>query len=285
MGNFNWTNRPTQIRKWEKDVDYVMFIDENGMSDITHILKKIMKGKEILEEEKFFTVTGVIFTKPSYRIAKDEINALKNKYWKNGYFEYKDKLQKVCFHSREIRRGSGPFNYTLIDYEGWGNGGVGKLIVKNSPIGCMGAGDKGYFFTGSNYVGAGAETGANNIICSGTYSSFSEGSVEFHNCVYGLTRNALIERIKKCFNMKYGIDRAYGYEFVGMTLIENGIAFAKHPIRKFKCPLRNANTKNSDGTVARYDYTSTTAEGRVVDGITFNNNPILDNLQYLLLWK
>ena len=170
-------------------------------------------------------------------------------------------------------------NYTLIDYEGWGNGFVGKLIVKNSPIGCMGGGDKGYFFTGSNYVGAGAETGANNIICSGTYGSFSEGSVEFHNCVYGLTRNALIERIKKCFNMKYGIDRAYGYEFVGMTLIENGIAFAKHPIRKFKCPLRNAGTKNSDGTVARYDYNSTTAEGRVVDGLTFNNNPTSDNAE------
>ena len=57
MGNFNWTNRPTQIRKWEKDVDYVMFIDENGMSDITHILKKIMKGKKILEilEEKLIS--------------------------------------------------------------------------------------------------------------------------------------------------------------------------------------------------------------------------------------
>lgn len=121
MGNFNWTNRPTQIKKWEKDVDYVMFIDENGISDITHILKKIMKGKEILEEEKFFTVTGVIFTKPSYKNAKDEINSLKNRYWKNGYFEYKDKLQKVCFHSREMRRGSGPFNYTLIDYEAFMN--------------------------------------------------------------------------------------------------------------------------------------------------------------------
>lgn len=94
-----------------------MFIDENGMSYITHILKKIMKGKEILEEEKIFTVTGVIFTKPSYRIAKDEINTLKNRYWKKWYFEYKDKLQKGCFHSREMRRGSGPFNYTLIDYE------------------------------------------------------------------------------------------------------------------------------------------------------------------------
>lgn len=117
MGNYNWTNRPTQIKTWENDVDYVMFIDENGISDITHILKKIMKGKEILDDENFFTVTGVIFTRPSYRTAKDKINAIKDKYWKDGYFEYKDKLQKVCFHSREMRRGSGPFNYTLIDYE------------------------------------------------------------------------------------------------------------------------------------------------------------------------
>lgn len=117
MGIYNWTNRPTQIKIWENDIDYVMFIDENGNSDITHILKKIMKGKEILNDEKFFTVTGVIFTRSSYKIAKDKINAMKDKYWKDGYFEYKDKLQKVCFHSREMRRGSGPFNYTLIDYE------------------------------------------------------------------------------------------------------------------------------------------------------------------------
>lgn len=57
-----------------------MIIYENGISDINYILKKIMKGKEILEEEKFFTVTGVIFTKSNYRIAKDKINTLKNKY-------------------------------------------------------------------------------------------------------------------------------------------------------------------------------------------------------------
>ena len=43
MGIYNWTNRPTQIKIWENDVDYVMFIDENGNSDITHILKKIIK--------------------------------------------------------------------------------------------------------------------------------------------------------------------------------------------------------------------------------------------------
>lgn len=116
MKNFNWTNRPTQIKNWEKDVDYVMFIDENGISDITHILKKIMKGKQILDEEKFFTVTGVIFTKSNYRNAKNTINSLKKQYWKNGYFQYHNKLQKVCFHSREIRRGSGPFNYNYIDY-------------------------------------------------------------------------------------------------------------------------------------------------------------------------
>lgn len=117
MGNFNWTNRPTPIDVWTKDVDYVMFVDENGNSDISYILKKIMKGKEIALEEKFFTVTGIIFKKSDYRIAKDKINILKNKYWKDGYFKYKEKLQKVCFHSREIRKGTGPFNYNLIDYK------------------------------------------------------------------------------------------------------------------------------------------------------------------------
>lgn len=113
----DWTNRPTQIKKWEKDVNYVMFVDENGNSDITHILKKIMKNKVVLDEEKYFTVTGVIFTRHNYKIAKEKINVLKNKYWHNGFFEYNGSTQKVCFHSREIRRGSGPFNYNTIDYD------------------------------------------------------------------------------------------------------------------------------------------------------------------------
>ena len=171
-------------------------------------------------------------------------------------------------------------NYTLIDYEGWGNGFVGKLIVKNSPIGCMGAGNKGYFFTGANFIGGGYEMNIENPMrCNGVYGSFSEGSVEFHNCIYGLSHESVINCIKKSFKIASGLDNAFGYEFVGKPILENGLAFMKHPIRRFKCPLRTAGTKNSDGTVARYDYTSTTAEGRVVDGITFNNNPILDNAE------
>ena len=70
----NWTNKPTKIKNWEKDIDYVMFVDENGNSDIKDILKCISKSQEIDINNKFFTVTGVIFTKQQYSIAKDKLN-------------------------------------------------------------------------------------------------------------------------------------------------------------------------------------------------------------------
>ena len=111
-----WTSRPTKIDNWEKGLDYVMFVDENGNSDIKDILKCIAKGQTVDINDRFFTVTGVIFTKQQYIIAKNKLNELKEKYWKNGVYLYKDTYKKVCFHSREIRRKSGAFDIHLIDY-------------------------------------------------------------------------------------------------------------------------------------------------------------------------
>lgn len=115
--DFNWTNKPTKIKNWEKNIDYVMFVDENGNSDIKDILKCISKSQEIDINNKFFTVTGVIFTKQQYSIAKDKLNKLKLKYWKNGTYIYNDEYRKVCFHSREIRRKTGAFDKNLINYD------------------------------------------------------------------------------------------------------------------------------------------------------------------------
>lgn len=113
----NWTVRLTQIDTWDNSIDYVMFVDENGNSDITNTLKNITQRIPIDINDKYFTVTGCIFTKKEYAIARTELNKLKNKYWKNGCFEYKNKKQKVCLHSREIRRRTGAFDSKQIDYE------------------------------------------------------------------------------------------------------------------------------------------------------------------------
>lgn len=124
-----WTKKPSQITTWNKDVNYVMFVDENGNCDMKYLLKRVSKNLPIDENDKYFTVTGCIFTKKDYFIAKQKMNELKNKYWNNGCFEYKNKIKKVCFHSREIRRKTDAFDINLINYDNFMND-VSNFIKK-----------------------------------------------------------------------------------------------------------------------------------------------------------
>ncbi|MCI9586172.1 MAG: DUF3800 domain-containing protein [Bacilli bacterium] len=115
-----WYDRPTKILKMGKDIDYVMCIDENGSSNnLTYVLKQISNDREVSEDDKYFTITGCIFTKEQYMNSKKIIKSLKNKYWENGVF-YDRKMKKdkaVCFHSREIRKHDNCFNDKIINYE------------------------------------------------------------------------------------------------------------------------------------------------------------------------
>lgn len=117
----SWTNRPTKINNWERGIDYVMFVDENGNSDVSHILKNITQRNPINVNDKYFTVTGCIFSKKDYIFAKQKIDELKNKYWENGFYQYKGNSQKVCLHSRDIRKRIGAFNPLLINYDNFMN--------------------------------------------------------------------------------------------------------------------------------------------------------------------
>lgn len=117
--NNNWHDYPQEIKHWNKDIDYIMFIDENrNGGKITNTLKKIINNDEINENDKYFTITGCIFEKKEYEKAKIEFTKLKNKYWKNGmYYDTKDKIEKyICFHSREIRRHDKAFNDEIINH-------------------------------------------------------------------------------------------------------------------------------------------------------------------------
>lgn len=117
-----WYDKPTKIRQLNDEIGYIMCIDENGSSNnFTYILKQISNGKEVLEDDKFFTITGCIFKKKDYINSKYAIKELKNKYWKNGmFYDNKQKREKVvCFHSREIRKHDNCFNESLIDYNGF----------------------------------------------------------------------------------------------------------------------------------------------------------------------
>lgn len=114
-----WYDKPTKILSIKKDINYVMYIDENGSSsNLTYVLKQISNEKEISEDDKYFTITGCIFTKEEYMNSKKIIKSLKNKYWEDGVF-YDSKLKRdkaVCFHSRDIRKHDNCFNDSVINY-------------------------------------------------------------------------------------------------------------------------------------------------------------------------
>lgn len=110
---------PQKIKNWNKNIDYVMFVDENNSVDKQQMVyKKIINNIPILDDEKYFTVTGVIFNKTNYSKMRNDIRRLKSKYQENGFYfdsKYKDS-RYVCFHSRDIRRHDGAFNDKVINY-------------------------------------------------------------------------------------------------------------------------------------------------------------------------
>lgn len=117
-----WRNRPTYIEKWPKDTDAIMFIDENGDASLKNIKEKISNEKLIDNNERFFTITGCVIKKKDFISIRNDIIALKNKYWEDGKFNYNNKkVKRVCFHSSEIRGRKGPFSDKVIDYDNFIN--------------------------------------------------------------------------------------------------------------------------------------------------------------------
>lgn len=112
-----WRNRPTYIEKWPKQIDAIMFIDENGDPSLKNIKKKIIRGKNIDINEKIFTVTGCVISKNDFLKIRKDIISLKNSYWEDGKFIYNRKLKRVCFHSSEVRGRKGPFSNKVINYD------------------------------------------------------------------------------------------------------------------------------------------------------------------------
>ena len=114
-----WYDKPIRVLSLKRDIDYIMCIDENGSSsNLTYVVKQISNEKELSEDDKYFTITGCIFTKDDYFNSKRLIKSLKNKYWNNGvFYDTKSKRDKeICFHSRDIRKHNVCFNDNVINY-------------------------------------------------------------------------------------------------------------------------------------------------------------------------
>lgn len=115
----NWKVKPTIQDSIYEDTTYVAYFDENGNSNINDIIKKKGNDESL---DNYFSLTCVLLRKECLDRLEDDINDLKSKYWNNGIYSYVNKdgtkiNKKVCFHSREIRRKTGPFSLNEINYE------------------------------------------------------------------------------------------------------------------------------------------------------------------------
>lgn len=173
-------------------------------------------------------------------------------------------------------------NYTLIDYEGWGNGNVGKLIIKNTPIGNMGAGNRGYFFRGATFVGAGEETGTVGSVVSKISRSkyFANGCVQFINCIGTGSVESIKQKINKSFYIDGGLDNAFGFTFDNIDIFGDGLTFIRNYRRRFNSYLSGGNF-NTNTLINRYDTNSIPLNNRVWSGIEFPMTPITDNVENL----
>lgn len=111
----DWTRRPTLLEYWPDDIDVILGLDENGTSDLKPIEKTILKGENVILNESFFTLTGVLMSIDEYTKLKEKMNMIKYTYWEDGMYDFNGESRRVCFHSREIRRKDSPFN---IDFYG-----------------------------------------------------------------------------------------------------------------------------------------------------------------------
>lgn len=121
-----WKTRPKLIDNWDEDIDYIMAIDENGTTDLAGIRRKIMHeefgGPPVGNDpDRWFTITGAVMARTDFAAFRDAMVSIKEAYWQDGKYQYKQGHRRVVFHSRDIRKKEGPFNPKFINVPQLGN--------------------------------------------------------------------------------------------------------------------------------------------------------------------
>lgn len=101
--NSNWRNRPTTIEQISPSVNYLIGIDESGSANLKQVQMSKQLGMEPADSERHFTIIACAINNNDLKPSQDIIMEIKNKYWKDGFFNYEGDSKRVCFHSREIR--------------------------------------------------------------------------------------------------------------------------------------------------------------------------------------
>ena len=114
----NWKEKPIQTPVWDENANLILFIDENGHSNLKGIIDSVACNKNIDEGERYFNLCSTLISKQNHtEITKSFVN-IKHNYWDEGKFLYPDGKQKVViFHSDEIRKQIGPFSKNSINQE------------------------------------------------------------------------------------------------------------------------------------------------------------------------
>lgn len=100
-----WYEEPSKIEKLS-NVDYLFAVDENGTSTLKN-------AASLDDNNKWFTVTGVLIDIKHFNNIKEDIVELKERYWENGFYDGR----RVVFHAKDIRKKQGPFNPKIIDID------------------------------------------------------------------------------------------------------------------------------------------------------------------------
>lgn len=126
-----WRKEPIHIEEWDtQKFDNFIFLDERGISDTKAIKKILANGESTAKLEpnlRYLTLCACIIHRDNFLEIRDNIKAIKNKYWspdgkhnyktwRNKQQKYEEKEQIVVFHSSEINNKKGPFYDKLIDY-------------------------------------------------------------------------------------------------------------------------------------------------------------------------
>lgn len=75
-----------------------------------------MNGSESSHNDRYFTITACLIKRSDYDALRDSVMEIKNKYWRDALYMYKEQEKRICFHSREIRGKMEAFSCKLIDY-------------------------------------------------------------------------------------------------------------------------------------------------------------------------
>ena len=177
-------------------------------------------------------------------------------------------------------------NYYLIHHEAQGRT-VGKLIVRNSPIGNMGAGNKGKFYYCRKYIGNGYECNKNPLKINNlmTEVEFPAGVSDFQNCINNTTQR-ISNLILKTFDLNdNGSLYSVGITIDGKEINDNNVLLSKHYIRKINSNLNNMislHKKPDENTLLlQYDtvYFMYDNNAFFVNGINYDKNPTSDNCE------